>query len=842
MDFGLIDRAFSGFIRRGALLVGLVFSTGTLAAEVRLSPVSIEAFLVVPDSELSLEFVVEGDSPPQSLQYRIREYDGSERYRSSVSVQNGGISITLEPRAGFREIFFPETEQAFGVGEVAGASGNRDPFFGIDAGLSWLAEEDLREGLIANLARGGIAVVRERVDWRALNPRRGNWNWHARETWFHPYPGGYERARITYDQHGIKVVDPIFHVPEWMRRSEDPYAFPSDLGAASEGFGTIGGQWSRYHGGIETWNRPDLDFGHYLPADQYVPLVKAARYGLDKAGVRTPLGAGGFAAVNRPYLDLAARNGLLDHVDYISFHYSGDPIWMEDRVEAFRSWLEDHGSGGTPLWITESGASMAGLEGRTALQIERIRAMRYVMNAIEARATGVVRHFPSVYSRSGSTDPHDAMTDEFGVPLRSLIAYFQAVEAASHRSYAGDLNLQLSILKRARVFEREGEDSLIVLYTGHPAWTQPVRLPFDIKRAEGIDGRDLRVAEGRSVTVSDGLVYVWAAASDVERHLARETRAADLKARASREIPERPAFSPVILQPTPGFGENAFASQVGYLVAEGSERFALPVRIHNLGPESMDMEFEAREVSRRDDAVSLGRQRVEVSGSSHRDIVFDFSVSQLRPDEGTARVEVNQVGEQFTVSPLALNVLTPARLEEVTGRYEGFQPLTLRNLERRAQLSTSEGVGGATLLITRDGYLRLSAAFSEAGSSTLSLDLPMPRNVDWSGVEALAVRLRFERPGMAELGIRTDYGTSHFAVNRIIKRDSDWGVFVFPLDTDHFQNQYGMTSRQADRMRNGLLPLERISLEFTHLDDTRGNNVVEIGDVLLLRTRLPSPE
>lgn len=848
MNFGLMDRVSGGFFRYGvmsatrwhAIVAGFVLLTNPLVSELRLTPVSIEAFLASPEAESVLEFELEGSSPPQSLQYRIREYDGSERYRSSVAVEDGRISVTLDPRPGYREVYFPLTDQIFGVGEAAGVSGARDPFFGIDAGLSWLAEEDIREALIANLARGGIGMARERVDWRALNPRRGNWNWHARETWFHPYPGGYERARITYGQHDIKVVDPIFHVPEWMRRSQNAFAFPTDLGAMAEGMRTIGSQWSSYHGGIEAWNRPDLDFGRYLPADQYVPLVKAARVGFEQGGINTPLGGGGFAALNRPYLDLAARNGLLDHVDYVSFRFSGDPVWMEDLVASVRSWLEDFGYDAMPVWITESGASMAGLEGRPEGQIERVRAMRYVMNAVEAKATGVKRHFPSLYSQPGVSTPHTSMTDEFGVPLRSLIAYFHAVQALSHRTYAGDLDLSPGTLKRVRAFAREGQDTVIVLYNGHPAWTQSIRMPFQVTRARGIDGRELRVTEGRSVTISDGLIYVWASAADVESFLNNDTRAAGLFSQASGRMPERPPVSQIVLQPTPGFGENAFASQVGYFVAAGANRFLLPVRIHNLGENPVELELEAREASRPGDVVSLGRNRVMVPANSHRDLSFDFSVSRLRPREGTAVVEVVELADRPTVSPLAVNILTQGALEEVAGRYEESQRLVLRDMERRAVLSTTEGVDGATLLVTRDGYLRISAGFSEAGTSALSLDLPMPRNVTWNGVEAVALRIRFERPGLARLGIRTEYGTVHSAVNRMIKRDGEWGVFVFPLDTDHFQDLHGMTGRQADLMRNGLQPLERISLEFIHLDEDRSGNVVEIGDMLLLGGRRSS--
>ncbi len=824
-------------MRKGAaiILIGTVFLvSGAWADDLRLVPRSVQEFMIAPGESVGIGFQVEGDAVPESLEYRVMDYYGDERYRSTVSVSEEGIEVTLDRPAGYHELYFPRAGQTFGIGAMAPFSGERDEFFGIDAALSWMVEDDRREGLIANLARGGIGIARERVDWRAVNPRPGNFNWHARQTRFHPYPGGYDRVRSTYDSYDIDVLDVFYQSPQWIRERTDHYAFPENLAATSDAWERIGDRWRDYLGGLEAWNRPDAQFGGYLPADQYVPMVRAIRHGWDRGGMDVPMGGGGFSRFNRPYLDLAARNHLLDEVDYLSFHYYGDPLWMEEWVAGFREWLDDHGRRDLPLWITESGSLWHYPESRPPFRLQRETVLKQVMNAVEAKAAGVERYFAFIYpAYDGGRERNAGMTDEHGVPLRSMMGYLQTVSALSHSRYVGDLELGVDELRRVRAFQGSGDQTILVLYTGRVARRHSVELPFSTNRVAGIDGRDLSGADSRSVTVVDGLIFVWASSDAVEPYLERQTRSAELH--AANGTGNRPPATPVILQPRLDVDRSVSANQVGYTLRADAATLTIPVRVHNLDNRMVRLDLHVRESYDGETNATLGRDRVNVAANSYRDVEFEIAAALLRPRMGVASVEVLAAGERVErIAPLALNLVVPWQLSDYGEAFRSRQAVSLRDLEPRTQLTSRPSVEGTTMLLTRDGNWRITGNFAEAGNSALDLEFWVPSSIRWEDVDAVLIRARFDRPTMARLRIRTGFGTSHHAANPMIRRDGDWGLYLFPLNTDNFYTDEDLNPRQVARMKRGLTPVERLALEFTHLDERVSENVLEISDVVFL--------
>ncbi len=828
-------------VRRAFFIIGVMgLLSGPLAADFRLVPHSVEDFLIDPGVASGIAFRLEGDSPPESVEYLVRNYAGGVRYRSSVSVsEEGDIEVSLGRPRGYHELYFPETEQAFGIGAIAPFEGETDDFFGIDAALSWLTEDERREGLIANLARGGIGIARERVDWQAVNPRPGEFNWHARETQRHPYPGGYERVRMTYDDHGIEVLDVFHSAPGWIRERTHRHAYPEDLVATSDAWQRIGERWKGYLGGMEVWNEPDIHFGGYLPADQYVPVVRAMRHAWDEAEIDVPLGGGGFALFNRPYLDLAARNRILDELDYVSFHFYGDPLLMEDWVGAYRQWLSDYGAETMPLWITESGGAWHHHESRPPLREQRAVAMKYAMNAVEAKAAGVARYFAFVYPRF-STDGNRnlGMTDEHGTPLRSLMGYFQAVASLSHKEYSGDLILEEGQLSRIRAFKGSGDESVLVFYSSYPTRRQTVTLPFEVNRVAGIDGRELAGAGGRRVTVSDGIVYAWANTSDVERYLDRETPAAEMQAAGNGGTGNRAPASPVILQPRLDVDGGISANQIGYFIPSDLRQFTLPVRVHNLGDQPVSLDLQVREMpGNLRNVRSLGRSRMEVPANDFRDTVFEVAPALLMPRKGVASVEVHATSDEVErIAPLVVNLLLrgAGEIEDYAAAYPNRQNVSLVDPERRVELSSGPSVEGTTMFVTREGHWRISGNFTEPGNSSLSVELSTPSDIVWDEVDAILFRVRFDRATMVRLRVWSGFGTAHYAVNRMIKSDGDWAVFLFPLNTDHFYTYEDLNDQQIERMRRGLTPLDRLSLEFTHLDGDQSDNRLEISDILFI--------
>ncbi len=808
--------------------------TGTLSAEMRVVPESVEDFLLVPGVPSTLGFLLEGSPASESIEYRVRDYTGEERYRSSASLSEGRVEIVIERDAGYHEIYFPEPDQVFGLGAIDPFVGETDDFFGIDAALSWHAGEARREGLIANLARSGIGIARERVDWAGINPRRGNWHWHPRESSRHPYPGAYERLRITYSDYGIDVLDVFHSAPEWVRNA--PYAFPVDLEATSHSWRMIGERWNDYLGGLEVWNGSEGHFGAYVPADQYVPLMRTLRYSWERSGLDVSVGGAGFDFFNPLYMDLAARNELLEEVDYISFHFFSEPLLLESSIARYREWVSDFGHEGMPLWLTASGPGWRQKASRPPFQVQRASSLKYVMNAVEAKAAGVARYFPTAYAWSSQETGSPGMTDQYDSPLRSMVSYFHAVKTLSNREYAGDLELGGDgPIERARVFTGQDGKAVIVLYTAQPAWSQRVTLPFRPEHVTELDGREVSLGAENTVRVTNGLIYVWAESSKVEQHINRETRAAELYA-ASRTAPRAPAQgSPIVMQPLLGEEWGGGANQIGYTVSPDMDRFLLPVRVHNLSESEVNLELRLREIVDGEAEGTLEVSRVAISGNSFMDVLFDVVATMLNPRQELARVEIRATSDEVDrIAPLLMNFLMPRALDDFIESFSVRQSLSLRDLERRTELSTTRGVGATTMIVTRDGGWRITSDFTEPGDSRLTLNLWSMGNVRWEEVEAVVVRARFERPVRAQLRILTDFDTRHYAVNHLIRRDGEWGIYLFPLNSSHFYTNQRLYVHQIERMNNGLVPVDRMSLEFTHLDLRNTGNVLEISDIIFV--------
>lgn len=268
-----------------------------------LRPVEVGQFCIAPNQPTVLRWRPAGPPPEGPLEAAIRDYAG--RIVSSTQARfsaEGFVELPVELAAGYYEIDFPAREQRFGVISLPAREGRRDPFFAIDSAMSWLVRDDAtREGLVKVLRRCGIPMSRERLNWAQINPAKDTWDWES--------PSRYESIRQACRREGVEVLEMFHGTAAWAGQVGK---YPEDLAGTARAWREIARRFSPTWGAMEVWNEPDISFGDNLPADQYVPLLKTFAYAFQNGQIETPLVGGVFAHFNRPYLDSAARNGLLD--------------------------------------------------------------------------------------------------------------------------------------------------------------------------------------------------------------------------------------------------------------------------------------------------------------------------------------------------------------------------------------------------------------------------------------------------------------------------------------------------------------------------------------------------
>ena len=482
-------------IRVSLLALVVLLCCRVVVGAVVLKPLSLQQFFLEPDKPAELRWTVAPAETPE-IGYTVRDYSGAIVYAAHAPVTDGILAITQNLTPGYYELSFAETPQIFGLCAMPAYQGAADAFFGIDSALSWLTSSDKHEEFIAILKRCGISVSRERMTWGEVAPTADKVN---RQTKYTP-------VRELYRKYGLPVLELFHDAPDWTGKVGE-HGYPRDLLAVARSWAAIGSMYNSAWDGVEIWNEPDLAaFAGSASADQYLPMVKAISYSFQQAEIHTPLGGGVFSSPSEDFLRTCAQNGLLDSVDFLSFHNYGEVLDVESQVTRYRAWLRANGKESLPLWITECGKPWKRGPERPPLGEDAASALAITMKAIEARACGVARHFPFVFPYYEEGEANYGMMGKEGTPLRAMAAYAHAVHALAFRQFIGDLRCDDPAIRRARVFIR-GEQALVVLYTGVPASGATVKVGVTPTIVRGIDGRRLLMNAPGQVPIPDGLCY-----------------------------------------------------------------------------------------------------------------------------------------------------------------------------------------------------------------------------------------------------------------------------------------------------------------------------------------------
>lgn len=513
------------------LFVGLccaLFSASALCGA-ELQPKNGLQFYLPPDETAELGFLLPAPAGG-AVEFVVRDRALAEVTRGRAQVAGRDATVTLKLPQGFYEIEFPATQQSFGLLALPVFTKDRDPFFGMDAALTWLTDDSIRRERVAIMKRLGIASARERLLWGELNPAPGQWAWPARDG----------RMREAYAREGMPVLECFHDTPAYLRAKNSSSRYPDDLLVAYREWRHFLSDTKEARFGLEIWNEPDIGFGGNLPADQYMSVLKAVVAAGRSAGFTPPLVGGAFTSgATRGFLKASFDSGLAEIVDGVSFHFYGEPAQLVQFSKLYRDLFAEAGHGGMPLWLTETGRPWpVDTPPRPLPANAHEGAFTLALNAIEAKATGIAHYYPFVFSNRVEGTRRYGVIDRAHSPLSSLAAYSQAIRVLSGKGYVGDLKNPPAHVARARVFSGGGETVLVLAADYRETGLRFVPGAAVI-RAEAIDGRVLaRNADG-GLPLDGGLVYLWIDPGAWGANIDRDTEAARLLARSREPLPPR---------------------------------------------------------------------------------------------------------------------------------------------------------------------------------------------------------------------------------------------------------------------------------------------------------------
>lgn len=769
------------------LSIAAGFPPCPVSAEV--APAELALFFPGPDGAGS-DLRIRNVAARETVEYHINNYAGDMVSGGhAMADEHGVLTVPASVSPGYYELALSRgagDETAFPFLRLPplpanGEGSGGEAFFSIDAALSWLVSPEKRAARIASLPqviRGGLA--RERFSWGEIHPAPDRRDWEADRR--------YETARRDYAAGGVKLLEMFHSVPAWMERAQNG-KFPRDLPVVARSFGEIAMRWHGYWGALEVWNEPDISFGGNQPADQYVPIVKTVRHALRASGVDTPIVGGGFAYLTPDFLHLSARNGLLDESDIISFHYYGDPLGLERHTAEVRAWLREHDRESKPLWITEVGRLWRG-DGNTGPTISQQRetALALAMQGVEARACGIGGWFPFVYANYNEHGYRNyGMTDERGLPLRPLAAVAQASRILAGTAYAGDLDPPSGQAgaKRIRVFSTSSPDeALLVAYTGAIDDGATLSLPFAVKSAHGVDGREIETragpaSPGASVPVPDGLVYIVADRLAVSRLLRTDTEAMRLTRIAGEAPPPALEPSPIVLQSLIDLdAAKVTAVTRGYLLPAGDKvRVPVALRVNNLSDET-----HAVSVSHAlKDGESTPPRSSVVEPGEYAEMVFDIDPAVLPRDGGGAYSLVfSAVSDDVRrIAPAALSLIPSLGLGEHLGQhpYQFALPVGERHRWR-------DNANGNLVFEHQAADATWGFRVSFAGGDRWAYPrFTLPQEVDLKRVSGVLLRARCARRAVVRIMSWDENDKGSFTAFSIFPADGEWHVAYVPLSS-----------------------------------------------------------
>lgn len=765
------------------LLLGSLIASW-LCAEYSVAPVSAASFWITPNTRTEIPFTV-SNQPSAAIPYEIRNYAGTVIARNDMPAGIARAGVMLP--SGYYEIAFPETGQSFGIVSLPPFAGTPDPFFAVDAGLSWPVQKNLARGdALAILKRIGVTHVRERLGPGAIFPKPDVFA-----------PEGYEVIRSHIAENGMKVLEMFHSMPAWMEGKGDR-DLPGNMLFAADAMYKLGARWTQYDAMLEVWNEVDAaSYSGNKPVDQYVSLVKAVQYRYKSAGLSARIGTCGFtpealkadenrsatlnnyvsaadiAGSDRAYLNLAAENGLLDAVDFISIHYHNQvnadmtSLGYIDIIQAYRSWAEQFGHPAMPIVNTETGVSFPIPKGsiRPERAVDVQAAAGHVFKAVESLSCGIKRYY-AFYLQNYFEDVRCwGLLDANGTPFRSFACYAYAMQALANAEYYGEI--AIDGVRWTRVFTR-GREAIIVLYSPGPYTLK--NLPFAVKRIAAIDGKDVPASASAAL---DTISYLFADASAVKGFVSRDGQAYRLYRMSRGEI-KTPKVSPIVLQRRIVPGREIYSTPNNYEVPESDIADMLfELRVYNLSdtPRTVGLKAFVRSPSE-----PIAAEDVAVGASSFKDIPWRLNMkAHLSGGEARLLTVTASSASLPEGSVLAVKLRREQTIDDLLRKCPRTEKLPVSDESRWSTKQRYFNWNGGAELDLRAGAegVRFSVDFKKDGHKWIFPFFVM-KDRSFSGIRGIILRGRTSSPAVMMLNFLSDYGKTIGHKEPIYPSDGKW--------------------------------------------------------------------
>lgn len=537
-----------------------------------------------PDQETTIVLGID-NSEINEIDYNIEDYSGSIVSSAKAVISNNCIKLKLKLPSGYYTCRFPGEGALFGIYVSNLFTEPKDTFFGIDAAFSWLVaggKKHLREDLIKVLNQVGVASVRERIMWNDINKAKGKYSFTASRT-------EYKQLRECYKKYGLDVLDVFHDSPKWLKKDPSPY--PSNLLETSSSWSIIADSFNRYWCGLEIWNEPDIGFGKNLPAEHYMPLVKAISHTIRNKRISTPLVGGAFTdRCPDSFRDVCAESGLLECVDAISLHHYGKWDSISQYITSYRNWLTKHGHKNMPIWISETGQwRKKTTNEREANNYRTNVAKSITLKTVESKAMGVAKFFPFIYGNYSEGSTTFSMLDKNYTPLKPCAAYFTSIQFLANKTYVGDIKLIENTI--GRVFKGVSNECTVVF---SPVSNKNIKTPFSDEKCWGIDGRQIKVDQGIINDSSEGVFYQRVNWEKVEDKLVLNKDVENYRAVEKQQ--EEMESSPIILSPGTLKTENPFFQDVeGYSITPEGRPLKYYFSAQNISQKTVKISLDASE-------------------------------------------------------------------------------------------------------------------------------------------------------------------------------------------------------------------------------------------------------
>ena len=223
---------------------------------------------------------------------------------------------------------------------------NPETYFAIDSAQSLFGEKSAEE-LTEIIARAGLDIIRDRLSWKRVNPRKGKYDWNRYML----------NARLLQEK-GIAVCNTYHDAPNWTKKYSrtlpddllDCYRFAEKATQAFQGKVTA---W-------EFWNEEDIQFCMESAWD-YAAAMKAAYLGFKAGNRKIPVALGSFSNPRLPnYCHVILQNGVRDYFDIFNVHIYEALKDYPELMAGICKYQEQHQFPERPLWLTENGCRMEG--------------------------------------------------------------------------------------------------------------------------------------------------------------------------------------------------------------------------------------------------------------------------------------------------------------------------------------------------------------------------------------------------------------------------------------------------------------------------------------------------